>query len=297
MSNEKKRPTSRKLVPRNAAVSVVPADLLTDVRALIEQARDATARAVNSALVLVYWSIGDRIRRDILKNKRADYGEQILPTLSAKLVPEYGQGFGERNLARMIKFAEVFPSGEMVGALSRQLGWSHFVEILPIKDGLKRDFYAEMCRVERWSVRTLRDKMNGMLFERTALSKKPAKLAEQELAKLRSEDQLSPDLVFRDPYFLDFLGLNDTYAEKDLEAAILREIEAFLLELGGRSGWSSTARTSPSTCSSTTANSAGSSPSISNSANSRRPSRGRWNSTSAGSTSTSGNRARMRRSG
>ena len=233
MSNEKKRPTSRKLVPTNAAASVVPADLLTDVRALIEQARDATARAVNSALVLVYWSIGDRIRRDILKNKRADYGEQILPTLSAKLVPEYGQGFGERNLARMIKFAEVFPQGETVGALSRQLGWSHFVELLPVQDGLKRDFYAEMCRVERWSVRTLRDKMNGMLFERTALSKKPAKLAEQELAKLRSEDQLSPDLVFRDPYFLDFLGLNDTYAEKDLEAAILREIEAFLLELGG----------------------------------------------------------------
>ena len=99
MSNEKKRPTSRKLVPTHAAVSVVPADLLTDVRALIEQARDATARAVNSALVLVYWSIGDRIRRDILKNKRADYGEQILPTLSAKLVPEYAQGFGEWDLA------------------------------------------------------------------------------------------------------------------------------------------------------------------------------------------------------
>ena len=104
---------------------------------------------------------------------------------------------------------------------------------MPVKDGLKRDFYAEMCRVERWSVRTLRAKIGGMLFERTALSKKPAKLAEQELAKLRSTDQLSPDLVFRDPYFLDFLGLKDTYGENDLEAAILREVEAFLLELGG----------------------------------------------------------------
>src|SRR5262249_15521538 len=109
---------------------------------------------------------------------------------------------------------------------------SHFLLLLPLKDPLKRDFYAEMCRVERWSVRALRDKIGGMLFERTALSRKPAKLAEQELAKLRTTDQLSPDLVFRDPYFLDFLGLKDTYAEKDLEAGILREMEAFLLELG-----------------------------------------------------------------
>lgn len=135
----------------------------------------------------------------------------------------------------MIQLAEVFPDREVVGALARQLGWSHFLLLLPIRDDLKRDFYAEMCRVERWSVRTLRAKMGGMLFERTALSRKPAELAKQELARLRSEDQLSPDLVFRDPYFpyfLDFLGLKDTCSERDLEAGILREMEAFLLELG-----------------------------------------------------------------
>jgi predicted nuclease of restriction endonuclease-like (RecB) superfamily len=119
-----------------------------------------------------------------------------------------------------------------VSALSAQLGWSHFVEIIPLNDPLKRDFYAEMCRIERWSVRTLRAKVEGMLFERTALSKKPAKLAEQELAALRNEDHLSPDMVFRDPYLLDFLGLKETYSEKDLEAAILRELEKFILELG-----------------------------------------------------------------
>jgi predicted nuclease of restriction endonuclease-like (RecB) superfamily len=112
------------------------------------------------------------------------------------------------------------------------LGWSHFREILPIDDPLARDFYAEMCRVERWSVRTLRQKIQSMLFERTALSHKPAKLIELELARLRRNDRLSPDLVFRDPYVLDFLGLKDTYAERDLEAAILREMESFLLELG-----------------------------------------------------------------
>ena len=127
---------------------------------------------------------------------------------------------------------ESFPNPEIVATLSRQLGWSHFVEIIPLKDALKQEFYAEMCRVERWSVRTLRSKIGGMLFERTALSRKPAELAKQEFAKLRADDTLTPDLVFRDPYFLDFLGLKDTYSEKDLETAILREIEQFILELG-----------------------------------------------------------------
>ena len=89
-----------------------------------------------------------------------------------------------------------------------------------------------MCRVERWSVRTLRQKIDGMLYERTALSKKPAKLINKELTALRKDDRLTPDLVFKDPYVLDFLGLRDSYSEKDLEAAILRDIERFLLELG-----------------------------------------------------------------
>jgi predicted nuclease of restriction endonuclease-like (RecB) superfamily len=226
-----KRPTHT-LVTAKATIPAIPSDLLRDVRGLIEQARDVTARAVNSALVVLYWSVGDRIRRDILKEKRADYGKQIVGALSQQLTAEYGKGFTDDNLFRMIQLVEVFPDREIVGALSRQLGWSHFLLLLPLKNELKREFYAEMCRVERWSVRTLRQKIGGMLFERTALSKKPAKLARQELARLRTADQLSPDLVFRDPYLLDFLGLKDTYSEKDLEAAILREMEAFLLELG-----------------------------------------------------------------
>lgn len=228
----KKKPTSRKLVPAKPTAVVVPADLMTDVRGLIDQARDATALAVNSALVLLYWGIGERIRSEVLKEKRAEYGKQILSTLSKELVAAYGNGYSVPNLSRMMQLAEVFPDREIVSTLSKQLGWSHFVEIIPIKDQLKRDYYAEMCRVERWSVRTLREKIGGMLFERTALSRKPEKLAAEELDKLRTTDQLSPDLVFRDPYFLDFLGLKDTYSEADLEAAILREIEAFLLELG-----------------------------------------------------------------
>jgi len=209
-----------------------PKLLLKDLRDLITQARQDVARQVNSALVLLYWRVGKRIHQDILKEKRAEYGEEIVPTLSAQLVPEFGEGFSKRNLFRMIRFAEVFPEEPIVVTLSRQLGWSHFVEIIPLNDDLKRDFYAEMCRIERWSVRTLRQKIGGMLFERTALSKKPDKLIRYELDKLRAEDKLTPDLVFRDPYFLDFLGLKDRYLEKDIEDAIMREMENFILELG-----------------------------------------------------------------
>jgi hypothetical protein len=123
----------------------------------------------------------------------------------------------------MIRFAEVFPDLKIVSALRTQLGWTHFRQIIPIEDPLKRGFYTEMCRLENWSTRTLEKKIGGMLFERTALSRKPAKLAELELKQLREEDRLTPDLVFRDPYFLDFLGLKDRYLEKDIEDAIILE--------------------------------------------------------------------------
>ena len=227
----------RKKTNRAAASDIQPfpttqGQLLEDLRSLIREARGSVAQAVNSALVLLYWQVGHRIRTEILREKRAEYGEQIVPTLSAQLAADFGDGFSRRNLFRMIRFAEVFPNQQVVTTLSRQLSWSHFIEILPLKDDLQRDFYAEMCRVERWSVRTLHAKIGGMLFERTALSKKPAELAKQELAALRKEDKLTPDLVFHDPYFLNFLGLADTYSEEDLELAILRELENFILELG-----------------------------------------------------------------
>jgi len=206
--------------------------LLGDLRQLIAEARQDVARQVNSALVLLYWRVGKRIRQDILKEKRAEYGEQIVPTLSAQLVPEFGEGFSKRNLFHMIRFAETFPEEKIVNALSTQLGWTHFRHIIALDDPLKRDFYAEMCRIERWSTRTLERKIGGMLFERTALSKKPERLIRDELDALRAKDKLTPDLVFRDPYFLDFLGLKDRYLEKDIEDAIMREMENFILELG-----------------------------------------------------------------
>lgn len=207
-------------------------NLLSDLRRMIAEARQDTARSVNSALVMLYWKVGQRIRKDLLKEKRADYGEKIVPTVSAQLVEEFGNGFSPPNLSRMIHLTEAFPDLEILSTLSKELGWSHFVEILPLKDDLQRDFYAEMSRMERWSVRTLRQKIAGMLYERTALSKKPDKVIRKELSDLRERDKLTPDLIFRDPYLLNFLGLKDTYGEKDLEAAILREMENFILELG-----------------------------------------------------------------
>lgn len=212
--------------------SLVPKPLLKDLRGLIESARERVATQVNAEITLLYWRIGERIRKDILKEKRAGYGEEILPTLSAKLELEFGKGFDRTNLSRMVKFADVFPEFEIVGTLCQQLSWSHFRAIISLDDPLARDFYAEMCRIERWSVRTLRAKIDGMLFERTGIAKKPDELARKELAHLREEDQLSPDLVFRDPYLLDFLQLSDAFSERDLEAAILRELERFLLEIG-----------------------------------------------------------------
>ena len=210
----------------------LPAKLIKDVRSLIEAVRENVARTVNSAQVMLYWDIGHRIREEILRRKRAEYGSEIVVTLSRQLVYEYGQGFSEKNLRRMIQFAEVFKVWGIVQTLSTQLGWSHFIVLITLKDELQRKFYTEMCRIERWSVRELRKKVNSMLYERTALSKKPEKLIEKELTKLQKDDTLTPELVFRDPYFLDFLGLADTYSEKDLESAIIKEIETFLLELG-----------------------------------------------------------------
>jgi predicted nuclease of restriction endonuclease-like (RecB) superfamily len=206
--------------------------LLADVRRLVLETRQSVARGVNAALVALYWDIGTRIRRDILQEKRGEYGKEIVQSLSAQLTAEFGRGFGRRNLFNMVRFAEVFPDLDLVQSLIAQLGWTHFLHLLPLDDPLKRDFYAEMCRVERWSTRTLAAKIDGMLYERTALSKKSDELIRRELDALRMEDRLTPDLVFRDPYVLDFLGLEDTYSEKDLENAILREVESFLLELG-----------------------------------------------------------------
>ncbi|MGZ8915989.1 MAG: PDDEXK nuclease domain-containing protein [Methylobacter sp.] len=206
--------------------------LLEEIRQLIEDSRSRLAATVNSALTLLYWHIGRRIHTEVLKGERAEYGEQIVATLAKQLETGYGHGFSSKNLRHMLRFAESFPDANIVSTLSRQLAWSHFLELIYLKDPLQRDFYTQMCAQERWSVRRLRERKDTLLFERTALSRRPDEVLSSELAALREAGDISPALVLKDPYILDFLGLKDRYLEKDLEDAILRKLENFLLELG-----------------------------------------------------------------
>lgn len=204
-----------------------PADqqLLGDIRSLLVQSRQQLAAAVNSALTLLYWHIGQRIRNEVLQSERAAYGEQTVSTLARQLEAEYGRGFSTKNLRHMLRFAEAIPDAQIVSAARRQLSWTHFKALIYIDDPLKRDFYLQMCQQEGWSTRTLQERLDSLLFERTALFRQPAELLAQELSStLRQTGELSPALVLKDLYVLDFLGLSDRYLEKNLEDAILLEL-------------------------------------------------------------------------
>jgi hypothetical protein len=166
----------------------VPADkLYQDIRHLIESARAHVVTQANQALALTYWHIGKTIKTEVLDDGRAQYGAATMEMLAEKLVAEYGQGFGRRNLFRMAKFYQQFPDIEIVTTVSAQLSWSHFVEIIKIDDAVKREFYIRMAVDGRWSVRTLRERMDGMVFERTAISKQPDALIHQELTQLQQQ--------------------------------------------------------------------------------------------------------------
>ncbi len=211
----------------------VESRLLSDVRQLIESTKSQVAVTVNSAMTMMYWHIGDRINRELLGGERAAYGKQIVARLSRELIQQYGgREFSEKNLNRMRLFATRFPNLEIWTPVVSKLSWSHFLQVMPIEDDLARNFYLTMAADQRWSKRTLKAKIDGMLYERTAIAKQPEEVVLHDLAELRDERKLSPDLVFQDPYFLDFLGLYDNYSEKDLESAIVADLEHFLTEFG-----------------------------------------------------------------
>ena len=161
-----------------------------------------------------------------------EYGQQVVATLASQLTQEFGRGFSAKNLLHMIRFSEAFADMAIVSSLIRQLTWTPFLQLLYLPDPVQREFYGELCRLERWSVRTLRAKINGLLYERSAVAQNPPEMIRQELATLREEDRLTPEMVFRNPYLLAFLGLQNAYSERDLEDAIPHRIEAFLLEMG-----------------------------------------------------------------
>jgi len=206
--------------------------LLQDVVQLIQHGRQRVATEVNSTVVLLYWSIGKRINDEILSDKRADYGDQIIDNVSYQLTLQFGKGYSRSALFRMLRFAKFYPNHQIVATVSRQLTWSHVVLLCQMEDELKRDFYLKMACIERWTVRTMRDKLSSMLFERTVISKKPDAVIKYELEKFANTQQLTPELVFKDPCFLDFVGLKTKHSESDLENAILDHIEEFIQELG-----------------------------------------------------------------
>tara|TARA_R110002050_G_scaffold20348_1_gene57679 strand:+ start:69499 stop:70536 length:1038 start_codon:yes stop_codon:yes gene_type:complete len=206
--------------------------LVQDVKKLIEQSKQEVALSVNATMSMLYWQIGTKINEEVLNNERAEYGKNIVSILASKLVKDYGASYSEKNMRRMMQFASSFPSIEIVVSLIRQLSWTHILAIIPIEDPLKRAFYIEMCKMEKWSVRTFRERIKSMLYERTAISKKPDETIKNELEALKNTERISPDLVFREPYFLDFLNLKDTFSEKDLESGIAAELQRFITELG-----------------------------------------------------------------
>lgn len=215
--------------------------LIQDLRQIIEYARSHVASTVNYALSIMYWKIGERINNEILENKRAEYGKQIVASVARQLREEYGaKGFDEKNIRRMMQFAQEFPDEQIVASMMRQLSWTHILQVLSLKDILQREFYLTLASSERWSVRRLRKEIDGMLFERTAIAGKPDKLIKKELSTLRDDNVMSPDLVFKSPYFLEFTGLTGMYSEKSLEDSLVAHLEQFIIELGN--GFSFVAR-------------------------------------------------------
>lgn len=206
--------------------------LFSDIVILVNESRNRVAITINSEITTLYWNIGKLINNAILNNKRAEYGEQIVATVSQQLMTTFGKGFTKSALNRMINFYLAYKEEQNIATLSQELSWSHFVELITIDDALRRDFYFELGKKERWSVRILRERIDSMLFERTAISKKPENLISKEIDLLKSRGSVTPELVFKDPYVLDFLGLKDTYSESDLETAILNQLQQFIIELG-----------------------------------------------------------------
>ena len=196
-------------------------DLISAISLLIEQSQNHIATQANSVLTHLFWQIGKRINDDILQNKRADYGKQIVVTVSQKIETKYGRSFSDRNLRRMMQFATVFNDFKIVTPLATQLSWSHFIELFPLKTDEARMFYAKKAIEESWGKRTLKQQIARKSFERNEIANTQISTFKSELLN-----------TFKDPYILDFLNLKNTYLEQDLERAILQELETFILELG-----------------------------------------------------------------
>ncbi|ATA73879.1 hypothetical protein CGC49_05790 [Capnocytophaga sp. H4358] len=196
-------------------------NLLSELSVLIENGQQQIVFYANSTLTLVFWQVGKRINEDVLNNERATYGKRIVPMIANELESKYGRNFTEKNIRRMMQFAEVFPDFQIVVPLARQLSWSHFLILIPLKNHEARMFYAELAVSENLGKRELRKQITTKAFER------------MQIANLQvQQSEIIPINTFKDPYLLDFLGLRSDYLEKDIETAILHKLESFILELG-----------------------------------------------------------------
>lgn len=206
--------------------------LFNDVCGIIDGVRHKIATTANAEICMMNWYIGKRIKEDVLYNKRAEYGKEIIKNLAELLTERYGKGWSIYKLQHCVRGAYTFSEDEIVYAVRTQLSWTHLRSLMGIEDELKRAFYMQMTSLEHWDTRTLDEKIDQMLYERTALSRKPEDLIKQELKQLKETKSISPDVVFRSSYFLDTLGLADSYSEKELEDAILVNLQSFIKELG-----------------------------------------------------------------
>ena len=197
------------------------AGLFNELSLLIEQSQTRLQSYANSTLTTLFWQVGKQINGHLLKHQRAEYGKEIVSTVSTQLKEKFGKNFELRNVRRMMQFSEQFTEVEIVVPLARQLSWSHFVEILPLKKEEARLFYAQQSITENWGIRQLREQISSKGYERAGIAN----------TQLR-EGSLVPLNTFKDPYILDFLRLKNEYLEIDLETAILKELERFILEIG-----------------------------------------------------------------
>ena len=206
-------------------------NLYRGISYIIDNAKNKIAVYVNSQACMMFWRVGNFIINELKYETYSAYGDKILATVSQKLTDEYGKGYSYSALTRMIKVAQIYTDETMFATLSQTLSWGHFIELITIKDNTKRLFYQQMGIAEHWSIRQLREKQDEMFYERSLIASKSEDEIIKTLKKVTTE-HLEPDVVLKNSYVLDFLGLSGYYSETDLEIAIIKQLENFILELG-----------------------------------------------------------------
>ena len=215
----------------NISIEQISDSIYNGVSSIINDARQKIVVYVNSQANLMFWQIGKYIVDELKYETYSAYGDKILATVSQRLTEQYGKGYSYSALTRMMKVATIYNNEEMFATVSQTLSWGHFIELITIKDHTKRLFYQQLSIAEHWSIRDLREKQKAMSYERSLIATKTEKEIITTLKNTTSE-HIEPAIVFKNSYIVDFLGLSCNYTESDLEDAIVKQLEKFILELG-----------------------------------------------------------------